>query len=110
MPNLKIYADSAIRSTSGAALKEALPAVASLLMDRLEVPRSACQIALIWVEAAADQPALNIELAIMPGPKRQRPLLEDLARALQARMIEIGLGQPAVRISQHDAETFVSLK
>lgn len=110
MPNLKIYADSAIRSDLAAALKDELPALASLLMERLEVARIACQIALVWVEAPADQPALNIELSIMPGPKRPRPMLEDLGRALQARMVAIGAEQPAVRISQLDPTTFVTLK
>lgn len=110
MPNLKIFADSAIRSDLGNTLKDELPALATLLMERLEVPRAACQLALIWVEAPNDQPALNIELSIMPGPKRQRPLLEDLGRALQDRMMAIGASRPAIRISQLDAETFVTLK
>ena len=110
MPNFKIFADSAIRPTLGETLKEELPALATILMERLEVGRPACQLALIWVEAPADQPALNIELSIMPGPKRQRAMLEELARELQARITALGAPQPAIRISQLDAATYVALK
>lgn len=110
MPNLKIFADSAIRSDIGAALKDELPEFARLLMERLEVPRAACQVALVWVDAPADQPALNIELSIMPSAKRQRPLLEELGRTLQDRVIAIGIAKPAIRISQLDPETFVTVK
>lgn len=110
MPNLKIYADIAVQQEFGRALREALPDLASLLMDKLEVPRSSCQIALIWVEAPQDQPALNVELSIMPGPKRTQKLLAETGAALQDAIMAQKLARPAVRISQLDSATFVSLK
>lgn len=110
MPNLKIYADAGLQADCGPALRAALPALAARLMDVLEVPRPACQLALIWVDAPDDQPALNVELSIMPGPKRSRALLEQLGAQIQADLAPLCQSRPAIRISRRDAATFVALR
>lgn len=107
MPNMKLFADATLDT---AALATQLSPLRDLLCDRLSVPPSAVQMALIPVTGLPDQPGINAELHILPRPDRTRETLGDLAAAIRDLLATTVTTQIAVRIAQLDAETYVALK
>lgn len=110
MPNAKLYVDHSVWSENQAELHGSLPEFREILCQRLNVAPNACQLALIPVYGLADQPAINIELHIMPHPERTRDLLETLGGDLQAMIGDLADCPCAVRIATLDRQTYVALK
>lgn len=111
MPNVKLYVDEALWPAHKPALIAALPELRALLCRDLAVPPAACQVVIVPVWGLADQPAVNIELMILPRPERTAEKLRALGGALRALIGPVAGGASvAVRFASLDPETYVALK
>lgn len=111
MPNLKLYVEEALLATHKPALVAALAPLRARLCAALDVPPAACQLAIVAVAGLADQPPVNVELALMPRPERSRERLTDLAAAIRADLSpRLGGAPVAVRISALDPQSYIALK
>ncbi len=108
MPNVKLFVDP--RTPNAAALPERLTALRDMIIAHLDVPVSASQIAIVEAVGVLDQPAINVELRILPGPARTRAALTELAEAFRSQVQQVCDVAVAVRIDQLDPETYVALK
>ena len=108
MPNLKVYIDRDVRD--GGLPVEARKDLRNVLIDRLGAPPAACQIAVLPVQGLPDQPAANIELALMPGPERTVEVLTELGQALQSVIRQHAEVDSAFRCTLLDPESYVTLK
>ncbi|THD71616.1 hypothetical protein E7681_17580 [Thalassobius vesicularis] len=110
MPNLKLFVDQDLLAERKAELSAALEPLRACIMERLEVPASAVQVAIVPVIGLPDQPLINVEIHIMPRPNRTRPVLESFGAEVK-KLVEAASGaSPAFRCMQLDAETYVALK
>lgn len=110
MPNVKIYVDHAIWAEREAPVRAALGPIRDLLCRELKVDVSACQLAILPVHGLADQPAVNLEVLILPRPERSRALIAGLCERLQAMLAEAAGAHSAVRAAALDPETYIALK
>jgi hypothetical protein len=110
MPNVKIYVDEDILAEHKAALTQVLKPLRKIVAQRLEVPNSACQLALIPVIALNDQPAVNVEIHIMPRAGRTPKALETMGTEIQQMLKDVTGKQVAFRCAQLDPTTYVTLK
>lgn len=110
MPNLKIFVDERRYPDMKVALAEVLGPIRAMLCASLDVPASACQFAVMPVMGMADQPAVNLELQILPRPERTRALLTDLCARLRGSLQTATGMNVAVRLSILDPATYVALK
>lgn len=110
MPNVKLYLDARLGPDMGAAIAADFADLRAHLCARLSVTPAACQLALITVTGMADQPQLNVELALMPHRDRTRAVLSGLGDELRARFKALGVPSVAIRISALDPETYIALK
>lgn len=110
MPNLKIFVDETQYPDLQHGLSALLPGLRDQLCAAFAVEPPACQLAVIPVLGLPDQPAINVELNILPRPERTR----DAVTAAAARLREtIGAAtgrHVAVRIALLDAQGYVALK
>ena len=108
MPNIKIFVDEAkYEAARGEALMQALR---RLVCAELSVPPAACQLAILPVQALADQPQVNAELAILRHPDRGVAVLQGLAQKVQDLVAaDLGLSV-AVRITSLDPAHYLALK
>lgn len=110
MPNIKIFVDE----TEYSALRRDLPALLTGLRDLLcaafAVDARACQLAVIPVLGLPDQPAINVELNILPRPERTRAAITAAATHLRDAIGTATGRHVAVRIALLDAEGYVALK
>lgn len=110
MPNLKIFVDERRYPDLKTALADGLGPIRAMLCASLDVPVSACQFSVMPVMGMADQPAVNLELQILPRPERTSALLTDLCARLRDRL-QVATGMNvAVRLSVLDPATYVALK
>ena len=105
MPNVKIFAE---REVAGQ-VAPLMPRLCAVICDRLSVDRPAVQLALVEVTGLEGQPALNLEIALLPTEARTGAALRALAAELQAILAETGQ-RAAVRIATLDPATYVALK
>lgn len=110
MPNVKIFADEVMVAQGRRAMAEALAPLREAVMRHLDVSASACQIAIVPVIGIADQPALNVELQILPAPGRSREKIAALGTEVQERLATATGRSVAFRCSQHDPASYVTLK
>lgn len=110
MPNVKIYVDEAVYKSHTAALTDALLPLRDIVSEHLEAPHSACQLALISIVGLSDQPAVNVEISIMPRSNRTKETLESMGAELQRLLGEITKQSVAFRCAQLDPSTYVTLK
>ncbi|MBC2834608.1 hypothetical protein [Paragemmobacter straminiformis] len=110
MANVKFFIDAALMREKDAALDGLLAQTRALLCARLDIPEAACQFVAIGVRSLADQPAVNIEISLLPKPDRTaeklRSLCED-ARDIATRILS---AHTAVRCAQLDAATYIAIK
>lgn len=110
MPNIKIYIDTKAHPKAEAAIAEILPQFRDLLCESLLVGPSACQMAILSVQALQDQPDVNVELMILPSPHRTRDVLEKLGKEIQSLLNGVTGLHIAVRVAQLDPASYVALK
>ena len=111
MPNVKLYVEEAILAAHKPALVAALRPLRDLLCAELSVPPAACQVVIVPVAGLADQPPINVELALLPRPERTRDKLMALAATIRADLAAPSGGAAvAVRISALDPQTYIALK
>lgn len=110
MPNVKFYVDSRNCPATSETLAGMLPALRDLICETLEVPVAACQFAVIVVAGMDDQPAINTELHLLPGPARTPEYLRCVAQRLRDELADATGLSVAVRMSALDPETYVALK
>lgn len=110
MPNVKIYVDEAVYKAHTAALTVALLPLRDIVSEHLEAPHSACQLALISILGLSDQPAVNVEISIMPRSNRTKETLESMGAELQRLLGDITKKSVAFRCAQLDPSTYVTLK
>lgn len=110
MPNVKIYVAEDIFAEHRTALTRALEPLRDIVSTHLEAPYSACQFALIPVVGLSDQPALNVEIHIMPRPNRTRETLEAMGAEIQHVFFDVTGKTIALRCAQLDPVTYVTLK
>ena len=110
MPNIKVYVDRRNGPTLSETLNDILPDIREMVCETLDVPPVACQLAVIEVAGLNDQPAINIELQLLTGPKRTQEFLRFLAERLRDMINEPTGLDVAVRMSSLDPVTYVSLK
>ncbi|MEL6463642.1 MAG: hypothetical protein AAFQ58_01635 [Pseudomonadota bacterium] len=108
MPNLKVFVDDE-------ALPRGLPAAGrnelrQVLIEHLNVPLAACQVAVVPVQGLPDQPLANIELSIMQHPDRTKEALSHLGAALQAVMRSHADVHSAFRCTLINPEAYVAMK
>lgn len=110
MPNVKFYVDVRRGPTATETISDMLPALRDLICETLEVPVAACQFAVIMVAGMDDQPAINTELHLLPGPARTPEYLRCVAQRLRDELaLATGLSV-AVRMSSLDPQSYVALK
>ncbi|MFW8588239.1 hypothetical protein ACOJBM_35530 [Rhizobium beringeri] len=70
MPNIKIYMDQGLPEHTQVGVRENLAPLREIVCRTLKVESSACQLAILLAYGLADQPVVNIEVAILPktGP------------------------------------------
>lgn len=111
MPNAKLYVDQRLWSARQADIEALLGPMRDLICNDLSVTPAACQIAAIPCIGLADQPPLNLELAILPKPDRTRDLLTGFGERMRALFAgPMGDAAMAVRIVTLDAATYVAVK
>ncbi|MGG7539819.1 hypothetical protein [Rhizobium sp. Nf11,1] len=110
MPNMKIHVDRSLPERAHRDIEAALGPLSMLLCERLNVDISACQFAVIQVFGMVNQPAVNVELSILPNVDRTRQKLMDLASEIQVLVAAAASSGVAVRISQLDPATYVAAK
>ena len=110
MPNVKFYVDARHCPATSETLTGILPALRDLICETLEVPVAACQFAVIVVAGMDDQPAINTELHLLPGPARTPEYLRCVAQRLRDELADATGLSVAVRMSALDPETYVALK
>ncbi|WP_245306967.1 hypothetical protein [Agrobacterium salinitolerans] len=110
MPNMKIYMDRSLPKQVHTKVEAMMVPLRMLLCETLAVDISACQLAVIQVYGMADQPAINIELSILPNANRTRQILLNLVKEIQRVVAAAATTEVAVRISQLDPATYVALK
>lgn len=111
MPNVKIYVDHAVWNEHETPVKAALSPIRDLLCHELKVDVSACQLAILPVHGLADQPAVNLEIMILPRPERTREAVTDVCGKLRALLTEASGGaHVAIRAAALDPETYIALK
>jgi hypothetical protein len=81
-----------------------------MLCRELRVEASACQFALVTVLAMPDQPAVNVEIHVMPGPERTRSRILGICERLRDIVGDAAQAPVAVRVAMLDPETYVALK
>ena len=110
MPNIKIYVNESVLTVLKPELIAALEPLREMIIGHLDVPKSACQVAIVSILGLQDEPALNVEMHIMPGQKRTRKSLEALGAAIQGMLNEATGSKIAFRCAQLDPETYVILR
>lgn len=110
MPNVKLYVDRITPAGRVAALEAALPALRDLICRDLQVTPDACQIALVPVTGLPDQPPVNAEFHIMPGPHRTPELLQAFAERVRDLAGQAAGQTVAVRITLLDPAGYLALK
>ncbi|API57707.1 MULTISPECIES: hypothetical protein [Rhizobium] len=110
MPNIKIYMDQGLPEHTQVGVRENLAPLREIVCRTLKVESSACQLAILLAYGLADQPVVNIEVAILPKPDRTRPVLSDLAEKIQKSIANAVNGPVAVRLSVLDPTMYISLK
>jgi hypothetical protein len=83
LPNIKIYVNESVLTVRKPELIAALEPLREMIIGHLDVPKSACQLAIVSIVGLEDEPALNVEMHVMPGGKRTQKSLEALGAAIQ---------------------------
>ncbi|MCC5971598.1 MAG: hypothetical protein JJU15_16770 [Pararhodobacter sp.] len=110
MPNIKFYVDARNCPATRDTIAGMLPELRVMLCESLEVPVAACQFAVIEVAGMDDQPAINTEMHLLPGPARTPDYLRCVAERLRDRLAQSTGLSVAVRMSSLDPVTYVALK
>ncbi len=110
MANVKLFVDHALLSCSDAGLDGLMAEMRTLLCVRLQVAEAACQLAVVGVTGLPDQPAVNVELSILPKPERTREMLTALCEALRERVVRATGARAAIRCAQLDGTSYIALK
>lgn len=110
MPNVKIYVDAAAFATHSKELAAQLGPLRDVIIRHLDVPQQACQLALLSIIGADDQPALNVEMHIMPHHNRTRSAITAMGTEIQLMLAEVAGTSVAFRCAQLDPVTYVALK
>lgn len=110
MPNMKIHVDRSLPEQFHVNVEAMVVPLRMLLCERLAVDINACQLAVLQVYGMADQPAINIELSILPNANRTREILLALAKEIQHMVAAAATTGVAVRISQLDPATYIAVK
>lgn len=110
MANVKIFVDRALASRKDEAFDALLVELRALIASRLAVEEAVCQLAVIAVRGLPDQPAVNVELHILPKPDRTAGALRALCEAIRDLVGTALAARTAVRCAQLDAETYIALK
>lgn len=110
MPNTKFYIDSRCGAAVRDSVARLLPEIRTMLCQQLEVPRSACQFAVIEVAGLDDQPEISVELQMLPSPARTHYLLCNVGEKLRELLSSATGLRVAVRMSAVDPVSYVALK
>lgn len=110
MPNVKIYADEAVFAGRGDELRAALTGLQQILCADLRVGVEACQIALIPVIGPLNQPAVNVELSILPRADRTPDAIRQTAEHIRILVSTAAAAHTAVRVSALDPASYLALK
>jgi hypothetical protein len=109
MPNVKIYVDEDAFADHKVALTQALRPIREIVSKYLGTQQSACQLALIAAVSLKDQPAVNVEIHVMPRPDRTKEILEAMGAEIQLRLCDVTGSPVAFRCAQLDPLTYVTL-
>lgn len=110
MPNLKIFMDETVFGQHRQAMIQALEPIRDSICLHLGVPKAACQLAIIPVVGLPDQPAINVEIQILPSLDRPRTRIEAFGSEVKD-ILSATAGVPvAFRCAQHDPSTYVILR
>lgn len=110
MPNVKIFVDETLFKDRKDAIRAVLVPLREAMCAALNVPPSACQLAVIPVLGLMDQPQANIEIQYLGTAARTPEVITGACEILQ-EVVAAALGMaPAVRATPLDPETYVALK
>lgn len=110
MPNVKIFVDETRFRAVQEELASILPDLRTQLCEALSVDLAATQFAVIPVVGLPDQPAINVEMHVLPRPERTREAVLAVAKKTRDSVHKATGQHVAVRIATLDAETYVALK
>lgn len=110
MPNVKIFVDEELYPAVRAPLARTLGPIRDMLCRELAVGLPACQFAVMPVGALADQPRVNVEMAILPRPERTREVVLRVSAQLREMVEAATQAHVAVRVTALDPETYIALK
>lgn len=110
MPNVKLYIDQTHYAQVAPGVSALLPALRDMLGAALSVGPGAFQIAVVPVMGLPDQPAINVEMLLLPRDGRTPEVLRQAGQQLRECLHEATGLQVAVRISALDPVSYVALK
>ena len=110
MPNIKIYVDETVLAENKLALTNALTPLRDIIMKYLNVPQSACQMAIISCIGYTEHPAINFEIYIMPQPDRTQENIKAMGAEIQKLLNNLTQQTTAFRCAQLDPTTYVAMK
>lgn len=110
MPNMKLFVDKDLMSRREAEIAAMLAPLRDLACRELEVPVSACQLAVIGVIGLPDQPLANMEFQYLATPERTPKRIGEVCAAFRAFLTGPLDTSPAVRATLLDPATYVALK
>lgn len=110
MPNVKLFMDQAVLRRHDAIIDALLLDLRRAICSLLGVADEACHIAVVAVRSLPDQPAVNLEIHILPKPERTRDRLETLCRTLRDTVQAALSERTAVRCALLDPVTYIALK
>ena len=110
MPTLKLYVDAALSHDQIDAVAAAMEPMRALICADLNVTPPECHLVMLQGRALPGQVQINAEMHVMPRPERTRDLLVSVGTRLKEMMANASGASVAVRISQHNAETFIGIK
>ena len=110
MPNLKIFMDETVFGQHRQAMIQVLEPIRDSICLHLGVPEAACQLAIIPVIGLSDQPAINVEIQILPSPDRSRSQIQALGSKVKDILSATACVPVAFRCAQHDPSTYVILR
>lgn len=110
MANVKIFMDHALVVQKDAVIDGLLAEVRSLVSTRLQVAESACQLAVVAVRGLPDQPAVNVEIHLLPKADRTTEKLRSVCEAIRDLVATATAARTAIRCALLDGETYIALK
>lgn len=110
MPNLKIFADTALGPDAIKRIEGELPGLRDLICRELNVDIELAQLAIVEVRGLPDQAMLAVEMQVMPKPDRTREHLVATCERFRAALRQLIDVKIAIRVTTIDPENYLVMR